>query len=30
MGLKVDDTIFDLTGRPTHLIPGGEVPFELL
>jgi uncharacterized protein (DUF1501 family) len=30
MGLKVDDTIVDLTGRPTHLVPGGEVPFELL
>lgn len=30
MGLKVDDTIVDLSGRPTHLVPGGEVPFELL
>jgi len=30
MGLKIDDTITDLTGRPTHLVPGGEVPVELL
>jgi hypothetical protein len=30
MGLKVDDTIVDLSGRPTHLVPGGEVPSELL
>jgi hypothetical protein len=30
MGLKVDDSIVDLTGRPTHLVPGGEVPVELL
>lgn len=30
MGLRVDDTIVDLTGRPTHLVPGGEVPAELL
>jgi uncharacterized protein (DUF1501 family) len=30
MGLKIDDTITDLTGRPTHLVPGGEVPLELL
>ena len=30
MGLKVDDYIVDLSGRPTHLVPGGEVPSELL
>ena len=30
MGLKVDDSIMDLSGRPTHLVPGGEVPSELL
>ena len=30
MGLKVDDYITDLSGRPTHLVPGGQVPMELL
>jgi hypothetical protein len=30
MGLKVDDYIMDLSGRPTHLVPGGVVPTELL
>ncbi len=30
MGLKSDDTIMDLSGRPTHLLPGGQVPAELL
>ncbi|MEZ6058955.1 MAG: DUF1501 domain-containing protein [Planctomycetaceae bacterium] len=30
LGLRVDDEIFDLSGRPTHLVPGGEVPHELL
>lgn len=30
MGLKVDDSIMDLSGRPTHLVPGGQVPVELL
>ncbi len=30
MGLRPTDTIVDLTGRPTHLVPGGEVPTELL
>jgi len=30
MGLKTDDSIMDLSGRPTHLVPGGEVPLELL
>ncbi|MEI6538592.1 MAG: DUF1501 domain-containing protein [Planctomycetota bacterium] len=30
MGLKIDDSIMDLSGRPTHLVPGGVVPSELL
>ena len=30
LGLKPTDTINDLRGRPTHLVPGGEVPHELL
>ena len=30
MGLSVDDKIVDLSGRPTALVPGGEVPFELV
>jgi hypothetical protein len=30
MGLKVDDTILDLSGRPTHLVPAGLVPPELV
>lgn len=30
LGLKPDDTINDLSGRPTHLAPDGEVPAELL
>ncbi len=30
LGLKPDDTINDLSGRPTHLAPDGEVPVELL
>ncbi len=30
MGLKADDQILDLSSRPTHLLPGGEVPSELL
>jgi len=30
LGLKVDDLIHDLAGRPTHLVPGGTVPAELL
>ncbi|MDA1231127.1 MAG: DUF1501 domain-containing protein [Planctomycetota bacterium] len=30
MGLRIDDSIFDLSGRPNHLVPGGEVPSELL
>jgi len=30
MGLRIDDSVIDLSGRPTHLVPGGEVPAELL
>ena len=30
VGLKGDDTIPDLSGRPIHLLPGGTVPPELL
>ncbi|MEZ6123743.1 MAG: DUF1501 domain-containing protein [Planctomycetaceae bacterium] len=30
LGLKIDDSILDLSSRPTHLVPGGEVPRELL
>jgi hypothetical protein len=30
MGLRIDDSVHDLSGRPTHLVPGGEVPAELL
>lgn len=30
LGLKVDDLIHDLAGRPMHLVPGGTVPAELL
>jgi len=30
LALKPDDTINDLSGRPTHLAPDGEVPVELL
>jgi hypothetical protein len=30
IGLKPDDTVDDLSGRPVHLLPGGEVPRELL
>ena len=30
MGLKIDDQLIDLSGRPMHLVPGGEVPTELL
>jgi len=30
MGLSIEDTIVDLTGRPTQLVPGGRVPPELL
>ncbi|MCA9009691.1 MAG: DUF1501 domain-containing protein [Planctomycetaceae bacterium] len=30
MGLHVDDKIIDHSGRPTALVPGGQVPAELL
>lgn len=30
IGLQPHDTIPDLSGRPTHLLPGGTVPKELL
>ena len=30
LGLKPTDTINDLRGRPTHIVPGGEVPREML
>lgn len=30
LGLRHDDTLIDHTGRPMHLLPGGEVPVELL
>lgn len=30
LGLRKDDVIRDLSGRPVHLLPGGEVPHELL
>lgn len=30
LGLRVDDEVIDLSGRPMHLLPGGEVPRELL
>ena len=30
LGLRQDDTIIDPSGRPMHLLPGGEVPRELL
>ncbi|MDG1896189.1 MAG: DUF1501 domain-containing protein [Fuerstiella sp.] len=30
LGLKVDDTITDLSNRPVHLVPAGEVPREMI
>ena len=30
LGLRSDDSIIDHSGRPMHLLPGGEVPRELL
>jgi hypothetical protein len=30
LGLRVDDTITDLSDRPVHLVPGGVVPREML
>lgn len=29
VGLKPEDTIRDPSGRPTHISPGGQVPFEM-
>ncbi len=30
LGLRTDDSINDLSGRPVHLVPGGEVPPEMI
>lgn len=30
LGLRPDDSIIDHSGRPMHLLPGGEIPRELL
>jgi hypothetical protein len=30
LGLRLDDTLIDPSGRPMHLLPSGEVPRELL
>lgn len=30
LGLKPNDELIDLSGRPVHLLPGGQVPHELL
>lgn len=30
LGLETTDSINDLTGRPTHLVPGGTVPRQLV
>jgi hypothetical protein len=30
LGLRGDDTIIDPSGRPMHLLPGGEVPYEMV
>lgn len=30
LGLRIDDTIFDPSNRPVHLLPSGEVPRELI
>ena len=30
LGLRTDDSINDLSGRPVHLVPGGEVPSEMI
>lgn len=29
LGLTIDDTIIDHSGRPVHILPGGEVPREM-
>ena len=30
LGLQADDSIIDHSGRPMHLLPGGEVPREMI
>jgi len=30
LGLNNEDTLIDMSGRPVHLLPGGQVPAELL
>lgn len=30
LGLRADDSLIDRSGRPMHLLPGGQVPRELL
>jgi uncharacterized protein (DUF1501 family) len=30
LGLKPDDYVTDLSGRPVHLLPGGQVPREMV
>ena len=30
LGLKIDDTIRDLSNRPVHLVPAGQVPREMI
>ncbi len=30
LGLRADDSIIDHSGRPMHLLPGGEVPREIV
>ena len=30
MGLSIDDEVIDHSGRPVHLVPGGNVPREML
>ena len=30
LGLRIDDEVIDMSGRPVHLVPGGQVPRELI
>jgi len=30
LGLRIDDEVIDISGRPVHLVPGGQVPRELI
>jgi hypothetical protein len=30
LGLQPDDCVMDLTGRPVHLLSGGEVPRKMV